>query len=240
MRLPLMIESFGSIRNVWDFSNPNRLTLLSGAIVLANDPYGLQALSQPTGASRPTYTIQQNGNNVASFNGSQSLLATAAADWKFLSDGTEYTAIVCGKANGALMHYFSTRVNAGNGLAIRSNNSAEAIEVELYNGSAFVILEGTDELTYPTNVFRSFILEAKPNDGTAANRSKTFYDGMASGYVNDPTATATPSASDPQYALDIGGIRPLTGTIGMIAFMNGKPFLASERLGSFLKMKWGN
>lgn len=176
--------------------------------------------TQGTSYLRPSSGVStQNGKNVIDFDGSDDFLESTSATsvWKFLSDGTQHTMFLVTKCNNFSSYPLmfgninSARVGTS-GLGFRDINGTTA-SISTYinngNGPSGVVLytDGSSSgkvWTYLTG-------RMKPADGTASNRSKTQVNQGT--VVSNNTGTATPSSSNPDYTLTIGGVRNNSGVI---------------------------
>lgn len=238
MRLSLMPQAFGDVRNMWDFSNPNSVTLSSTKITQITDTIGGKTASQGTDSQRPTYTATQNGNNVATFNSasSQVLLTALATDFKFFTDGTssEYTIVLASKTTAdAVQNIAGNRsgLQVGAGVRYLSGNRGD---IEIYNGSGYIAYHQFNQIN---SNFKNNIFWCKPSDGVAANRLASYVNGIKTSAVNSQTGSTT--GTNPSSPFSLGGTT-FSGNLGAVIIYNGRLNLAPERLGTFLKMKWGN
>jgi hypothetical protein len=98
--MPLWTPAQLTTARWFDFSNASSVTEVSGTVSQINDLSGNSGhLSQGTAGSRPTYTIaQQNGLNVATFDGAANFLSLASD----FSLGTAHAIFLIGKPSATI------------------------------------------------------------------------------------------------------------------------------------------
>lgn len=199
------------------------------------------AFTQATSTAQPTTgSTTQNGLNVLSFDGGDSLVATSAAStWKFLHDGTQYLVGLVARrdtagVNGTVVGTFAGGSTIGASIRwLAADTFSHLVAGGIVSNTPTA---GTSTATRLVSIL------AKPSDSTAANRSSMWIDGGTEQRSN--TSTGTPSTADPTYTLWIGNragaALPLTGMIAELVIVTGTNVTNFSRqiLHDYLNRKW--
>lgn len=207
-------------------------------------------LTQSTSTKKPSSgTRTLNSKNVIDFDGTNDVMqAATASDWTFLNNSGASTAFYV-----LVQDAFTT----AQGYADTGGFTSATIDYEVYaqggNTGNFSHRVGNANLgagpvenvtnTVVSAAAHYFYVISDPNNGTAADRSITFLDGVALSKNN--IRTTTPSASAPDRALTIGGRTnddgyAFNGAFAEIIFVSGIMSAANiTKTTDYLKAKWG-
>lgn len=231
-----------------DASNAGSITSSAGAVSQWDDLSGnTKHVTQATAGQKPTTaSTTQNGLNVLAFDGGDRLIAAAAADWKFMHDGTLHLiGAVWNPGSSGSRALLGTNANptAGEGARVlavagptlrhaASNLTASTI---LNNAASNIVFSAANVTT----------ILADPSNGTAVNRSSIYLNAGAASKGNSLTATA--SASNPIQPLNIGanpeagsGFNFCTGWIAEVVIVSGANATVPNQvlLRDYLNAKW--
>jgi hypothetical protein len=214
--------------------------------------------SQATGGTQPTFTRNGlNGLPVLSFNGSQYLTSSAAVStWNFLHNANGSSVFAVWKAGNVsdpniiyTLMGNSAVTTANNGYALVFDDRVSVPRNErvvglVSRGVAGVpaVANVSSDLAHPTNVPTILSHICDPNNATASNRS--FIRVNRGNVIQNNVDTASPSASNASFALQIGAsgnnASPLIGYIAEIIVL---PYIASIRvlqlIEGYFAWKWG-
>ena len=235
-----------------DASDTSTITESGGAVSQWDNKGSLGNLTQGTAASQPTTgATTLNGLNVIDFAG-DFMINTTLADWKFLSDGTDYVVAVVWKWNNSgarsyLITNFTCSSGVGFNLYIRddSPNDEKLIHTvgNASGGGVFAVNNTTANNFVPINTWSVTSLLADPDNGTAADRSELFQN--AGTAVKNNSSTGTPSASNPSNNFTVGALATpsdaMTGSIAELIIVDGANATETNRviLRNYLNIKWG-
>lgn len=242
-----------NVRGWYDAADTTTISVSGTAVTQWNDKstYG-KNLTQATGAARPTSGVTTlNGLNVITFDGGDFLGAATAADWTFLSDGTDYLVAFVAKfgvvANpDTFMGFINTKNTVSNpGIDFYHDTRVGRARMSqiVYDASATQIVNNDSGNVFTANDWFYGSLLADPNNGTAANRSKIYYEAGAAATNN--TLTGAVSATAPSRALEVGRYSNdfgfLEGGVAEIVIAYGTDATDANRLllNDYLKAKWG-
>ena len=244
--------SFLTSAPLWlDASDSATITQSSGSVSQWDNKGTLENFVQATGASQPTTNATTlNGLNVIDF-ASDFMNAQTLANWKFMSDGTDYFFAAVVK--------YGTVANPGAFYSLLGSNRGTRNEV----GSLFAYDDRTNEdnffslvsrgmdgnivnvvdtnfLTPNTFLIHSALLD--PNNATAANRISYFSDNTEG--TDNNTVTNAPSTSNPGYVLQLGangtGVGIMTGSMAEVILVSGTDATETNRQETvdYLNAKW--
>jgi hypothetical protein len=233
-----------------DASDTATISLSGSAVTQWNDKSGnTRNFAQSTAGNRPASgTRTQNSLNLIDFDGTDDRLVSSSATstWTFLSDGTEYTvffALVKDADN-----YRDVMGNQGNtssntGVVFSEANTLRINHIITRGVSGTGVLDNISS-NNTVSGFHYWSNQAKPNDGTAANRSVMKYKGGAD--IKNNSLTASVNTGTPTFDLTIGDSKanttnlPFDGAVGEIIIYNS--YLSAGNLStvnSYLATKWG-
>lgn len=233
-----------------DAADTATISVSGSAVTQWNDKSGnSRNFAQSTAGNRPSSgTRTQNGKNIIDFDGTDDRLVSTSATstWTFLHNGTEYTCFFAVVKDGDA--YMDIMGNNGNASA---NTGAVFSEANSLRLNTFVSrgVSGTaviDNISSSNTVsgFHYWSAQAKPSDGTAANRSEMKYKNGSAIRNNGQTgAVNTGTAS---FDLTIGDSKgnttslPYNGGIGEILIYNS--YLSGAdvtKVSDYLALKWG-
>jgi len=240
--------------DLWlDATDASTITESSGSVSQwASKDGGNKLFTQGTASAQPaTGTTTFNGLNVIKFDGNDRLGSTAASSvWNFLHDGTKYVFAAVWQPGSAdnpetALTLMNTRsFGANRGASIRYDDSGATEDVFVYNvhnGSSTVAQSVVSTIPASGQYVWSAVVD--PNNGTAVDRIQNFVNGREVAKTN--TATASVSASNPEFTLHIGatstGALFMTGWIGEIITVSGVNATEATRrkLHTYLNNKWG-
>ena len=238
-----------------DAADLSTISVATGVSTWRDKSGNQRNFSQPTGGTQPTLTPNGlNGNNVLSFNGSQWLTSdSTVATWNSLHNANGSSIFAVLKAgntndpnaihglmgtNGGAAANIGTYIAYDDRASVPTNNRVLA---QVSGGGSTSVSAASADNLMPANapVILSHI--ADPSNSTAANRSFVRVNKTLS-QIN--TQTATPSASNASFALQIGALGgntvPLTGYIAEIVVLAS---IASakvrQQIEGYLAWKWG-
>ena len=241
-----------------DANDESTITIATGVSEWRDKSGNARNVTQATGGTQPTYTLGGlNGKSVLSFNGSQYLTSPAAVStWNFLHNTNGSTVIAVWKAGNVsdpnvLYSLMGTSAiaTANHGYALVFDDRASVPRNERVVGLVSRGVSGVPavanvsaNLAHPVNVSTILSHICDPNNATAANRS--FIRVNRGGVIQNNVDTASPSASNASFALQIGAAgnnaSPLVGYIAEIIVL---PSIASNNtrqiLEGYLAWKWG-
>lgn len=206
--------------------------------------------TQSTGSAKPTTGVAtQNGWNVLSLDGFDSLISTAAnSTWTFLSNNTTFTAFFAFSTNNS---GFQTIINTNEDQSqyigmdfVVNSASAYSVSHDVNNGNT-----GNASVSNPTatnsinTAFTYVTLLSDASNATAANRSDIrIKQGSA---IKNNTRTTAVNTGTPSYPLTIGmptnlANYGLAGTLGEILIytstLSAGDVLSTQQ---YLASKWG-
>jgi hypothetical protein len=233
-----------------DASDTATISVSATLVSQWNDKSGnSRNFTQATTLNKPlSGTRTQNGLNLIDFDGTDDRLVSSSATstWTFLHDGTQYTVFLALVKD--LDAFGDALGNNGNASASTGAVFSEANSLRLghyvsrgVSGTAVI-----DNITGNNVVsgFHYWSTQAKPSDGTAANRSEMKY--KAGSAIRNNGQTGAVNTGSATYDLTIGDSKgnttnlPFNGGIGEIIIYNS--YLNSTDLGtvnSYLATKWG-
>lgn len=224
-----------------DASDTATITSSSGSVSQWNDKSSNgRNVTQGTGGAQPTTgSFTQNGLNVLSFDGGDSLAASTASHWTFLHNGSSYLFAgvfkvdSLGTTRALWANMQGTGTSVGTAFFLQSTNE---FRHQVTNGSAVVVSNTAGTLTTSYHVVS---LLADPDNATAADRSSFSVDGGTASANN--TSTASPSSSAVLFRVGIRGTTvPFLGKIGELIFVSGANATETNRvlLRDYLNAKW--
>jgi hypothetical protein len=243
--------------SLWlDAADTTTISVSGTAVTQWNDKSAnALTFTQSTSYLRPLSGVTtQNSLNVIDFDGSDDFLNSTAATsaWKYLSDGTQHTMFLVTKCTDINLYpLIFGNINSANvgtsGLGIRAASGTNAtISTYINNGSGGTgVVVYTDGGSYTQSNWAYFTGRMKPSDGTPANRAITQVNQATA--TNNNTSNKTPSSSNPNYTLTIGGVRNnsgdmanlLKGSIGEIliysSYLNDSEVLSIQQ---YFASKW--
>jgi hypothetical protein len=242
-----------NVRGWYDAADTATITVSGTAVTQWNDKssYG-KNLTQGTAAARPTSGVTTlNGLNVITFDGGDYLGAATASDWTFLSDGTDYLVAFVAKfgVNANPDTYFgfiNTKASAtdpGTDLYSDYRVGRSRMSHIVNNASEQQIVNNDSSNVFTANDWFYGSLLADPNNGTAANRSKIYYE--AGSAATNNTLGGSVSAAAPLRALEVGRYSNdfgfLEGGVAEIVIAYGADATDANRLllNDYLQTKWG-
>ena len=246
---PFSPSDFSNLELWLDASDTATITLSGSAVTQWNDKSASgYTFTQGTAAYRPqSGTRTQNGLNVLDFGTNDLLQCTSAAsNWVFLNDGSDYTIVTAFKADStSTTHFLSSTYglstgNTGFANYVQDDNTYQHVVVRAVGGTFAV--NNVTSFTPATNFTYTSIL-SDPDNGTAANRSDIrFLQGSA---IKNNASTLSVNGANPAAALRIGD--PVAGTNigldGMFAeIIIYKQILSASNLltvQQYLAAKWG-
>lgn len=204
-------------------------------------------LSQSTATYKPSSgTRTLNSKNVIDFDGTNDFLqAASATNWTFLNNSGASTAFYV-----LVMDDNSKNSGFADTGGFDSNN----VDYEIYYASSLTHRVGNavggagpvENVTGKTltNAAHYFYLISDPNNGTAANRSIFYVDGVATSKNN--ARTTTPSSSTPNRPMTVGNrslgdsVYAFNGAMAEIIFVSGIMSAGDiTTTTDYLKAKWG-
>jgi len=237
----------------WYKADAGIITVSGAVSVWANQaPSGsAKDVTQGTAENRPAYgSTQLNGIDVLSFDGGHFLRNTTPSEWKFLTDASDYTVIIVGRAgkssNPNAAHAFcGTQVVSPFVYSIflyddrssvsRNNQIAHELTT---GGGALVVLNRLND-TFLPNEWNHFSFRTDPDNATASERSIINVNGGAD--LKNSAATGTPSTSNPSGDFEIGrvSVLPLVGDIAEI-IMYARQLSLGEltQVNNYITSKW--
>ena len=242
-----------NVRGWYDAADTTTISVSGNAVTQWNDKstYG-KNLTQSTAGSRPTSGVTTlNGKNVITFDGGDFLGASTASDWTFLTDGTDYLVAFVAKfgvsANpDTYFGFINTKSDATTpGMDFYSDYRVSRSRMEhiVYNANEAQIVANPSGNSFTANDWFYGSLLADPNNATAANRSKIYYEAGAASTNN--TLSGAVSTAAPLRALEVGrysnNFGHLEGGIAEIVIAYGADATDANRLllNDYLKTKWG-
>jgi hypothetical protein len=231
-------------------------TTITGAVSVSqwNDKSGNSYnLTQATGVKQPTTnSVTQNGKNVISFDGGDTLVASTASNWTFLNDGTNNLVGIVAKVG--LVNNPNTwqvilgtsddsSVNRGWNFGLDDRSAAKSIFDYATKASAGnLVLLNSGNNTMTPNAFHYVTMIHDLDNATAATRSKVYVD--TGSVVQNNTQTNAPSASAPTSPLNIGSANSvlyMTGYVAEVVIAAAGAADETNRalLADYLKTKWG-
>jgi hypothetical protein len=241
------------VRGWYDAADTATISVSGTAVTQWNDKssYG-KNLTQGAAGSRPTSGVTTlNSENVITFDGGDFLGAATASDWTFLNDGTDYLiGFVAKFGNVANPDTYMGLINTKGSVSAPGVDfyhdtrvSRARMEHLVTNASSgtFVVQNATANVVAANDWFYGTLL-ADPNNGTAANRSKIYYEAGTAAANNVETAAV--SAAPPTRALEVGrysnDFGNLTGGVAEIVIAYGADATNDNRLllNTYLKDKW--
>lgn len=245
----------------YDAADTGSISISGSAVTQWNDKSGNNYhLSQATGTKQPqSGTTTLNGKNVITFDGGDRLVASTAADWKFLHDGTNFligyvikfssssnpNSVLIALATASIDD--STLIGFGSGIDDRSvvpfNNN---LRTSVSRGVAGTWASFSEFDNAIANVdspqFITYL--GDPDNGTAADRMAVFIGNGTASKTN--TSTNTPSTSNPTYALNVGwsggeAYGGITGYVAEVVIVGGATGATESyrvQLKDYLKEKW--
>lgn len=241
------------VRGWYDAADTATISVSGTAVTQWNDKssYG-KNLTQSTAGSRPTSGVSTlNGKNVITFDGGDFLGASTAADWTFLTDGTDYLIGFVAKFGvssnpDTYMGFLNTKSNAttvGFDLYSDYRVSRSRMSHIVYNASELQIVNNDSSNVFTANDWLYGSLLADPNNATAADRSKIYYEGGSAAANN--VLTGTVSGVAPVRALEIGrysnDFGHLEGGVAEVVIAYGADATNDNRLllNDYFASKWG-
>jgi hypothetical protein len=234
----------------YDASDTGTITVSGSAVTQWNDKSAnAYNLTQGTSANRPlSGTRTLNSLNVIDFDGTNdSLLASTAANWTFLSNsgGSSIFMVILSDTAASTRFIMSCAqgdsFNVGLDFVRLSTGVVGQSVKRGVGGTLAVDAPSQGTWTDATGVYYTCLLS--PNNGTTLDRAISTVNGGAEQKSN--TATNAPSASNPTQALVLGdyinsGGIAFNGAIGEIIFydsvLSGTDADLNE---SYLSNKWG-
>lgn len=233
-----------------DAADTATISVSGSEVTQWNDKSGnSRNFTQSTAANRPlSGTRSQNGKNIIDFDGSNDRLGSSAAssNWVFMHNGTEHTVFwACVKDGDTFGDLMGDNGNTSSnvGTVFSEANSYRIAQYVTRGVSGNTVIENYTGSNL-TSGFHYTTVRAKPNDGTAANRSEIFYNNGSA--IKNNAQSNAPSSSNPTYNLGVGDSRadasviPFNGGIGEILIYNS--YLSDvdrDKVRTYLATKWG-
>lgn len=192
-------------------------------------------VTQGVGTAQPKVKLNiVGGQPVVRCDGGDSLAAAAAADWTYLSNGTDWSfdSVAYSVANPADIHTIAATTTAVNAIANRgwsaflddrvSVPANDRLRWSVSSGAALNLSFISNDNQWPTGVFHLTIISLD-DDGGAGGDGETFVDGTT---LTAALRTGAYSASAPEGPLTLcaetDGGRPLTGDIFRALFYQSR------------------
>jgi hypothetical protein len=239
--------SITGLKAWYDAADTSSISLSGSDVTQWNDKSAnAYNLTQGTSARRPSSGVNTlNGRNVITFGGDDILVASTAADWKFLHDSSKATwFIVC---------YFDTvqeydsMLNTADGstqIGMYFYRLNDVLGSAVFRGVSGTNVWGFDQGSLPDSSARSITLYSDTTNATANLRVKYKLNGGS--WINPSSgSTQAVSTSNPTHALYVGatdtaGSNGLNGRIAEIIIYTG---LLSDtdvdKVNTYLTAKWG-
>lgn len=227
-----------------DAADTSTITESGGAVSQWSDKSGNgRHVTQATAANQPTTgSATQNGRNVLSFDGGDRLVASTAATWTFLHDGTDHAIWIVSRrpSSVAAAGLIATTDAGGSRLGLFVIQTDTLYQHLLYGQLNVVTVNNNP--TVSTANWQVGQIIADPDNATAANRSRIRVNAGAEQTAS--TATGGVSGTAPNHAITIGsyggGGNPLTGDIAEVVIVPSVPSTAQiASMRSYLADKWG-
>jgi hypothetical protein len=243
------------VRGWYDASDTTSISVSGNAVTQWNDKstYG-KNLIQNTGAARPTSGVTTlNSKNVVTFDGGDFLGVASGteSDWTFLTDGTDYLVCFVAKFGDVanpdtymgLINTKSSATTTGMDFYSDYRVSRSRMSHIVYNASEAQIVNNDSGNVFTANDWLYGSLFADPNNGTAANRSKIYYE-TGSAATNN-TLSGTVSGVAPLRGLELGrysnDFGHLVGGVAELIIFYGAGATETNRgiVNTYLASKWG-
>lgn len=242
----------------YDASDTATITASGNSVSQLSDKSGNGLhITQGTASAQPTTnTITRNGRNALSFDGGDRLVASSAADWPSLHNGTVFI--------WGLVFQAGTAFNPDAGYGLWSTGQAASTvigsdfvwdnrsSVPRFNATLHQISNGTTGLlsasslkqgTAQDNSWHVITCLTDPNNATASARINLQVETQT--VININTATTAPSSSNPAWPLTVGSLGnnglPFVGYFGELVFITDANATEANRvlLRNYLLRKWG-
>jgi len=231
----------------YDASDTSTISLSGSAVTQWNDKSGNgYNITQGTSARRPQSGVNTlNGKNVITFDGNDVLVASTAADWKFLHDSSKATWFIV--AYFDTVQEYDTMFNTGvasTEIGFDFYRLNDTLGSAVYRGASGTNVWGFDQGSLPDATAKSITIYSDTTNATASLRVKYKINGAA--YVNPSSgSTQAVSTSNPTHALYVGsydtaGSSGFNGRIAEIVIYTGLLSDANvDSVNSYLTTKWG-
>jgi len=246
--------SFLTSAPLWlDASDSATITQSSGSVSQWDNKGTLENFVQTTGASQPTTNATTlNGLNVIDF-AADFMNGQTLANWKFLSDGTDYfmaAVVKYGVVANPLTYYSLLGNNRGASAAIGVAflyDDRAIIGNDAFNFSITRGVSGSPNTSILDVGFlqaNSFFVQSAllDPDASAANRIE-YFSNSTQNTVNN-SQTNAPSASNPSHTIQLGndgnGTGVMTGSIAELIVVSGSDATETNRQATvdYLNAKW--
>lgn len=177
----------------------------------------------PVGGAALTTAVSQSGVSSCEFNGAGAYVSAGTpGNWKFMHDGTSWTCEgyfrLRSLAKSSVL-FGNTVTTNDRGFVIYLSQNTGLVNVQIYTGvpSEYVVTGGSTVAFPVDNKFHHF---AVTFDYSLASKNCVVYlDGNVIAELNK--TGSTPSASDPVYPLEIGGMSNWSGLYNMDGYAEG-------------------
>lgn len=234
-----------NLRHWWDVSDASTITFGTGTKVAAlADKIGGKHFVQATADNQPARSGSQNGRATLVFGGDPvRMTAGAAADWKFLHDGTDYTVMAVCKVATSLGVLISTGRDVANftGLLVITYNPAGVQIIVANGGSVAFSVNSAVASGMTADAWHVLYAGVDPDNGTALSRATVRVDGGAAKAGNALTTAC--GAGDPTYTLHLGSTGVpgyfMVGEVAELLIYNGVLTDAvRDQVENYLGQKW--
>jgi hypothetical protein len=234
-----------------DASNAGSITLNGSTVSQWTDlSANAYVFSQATASYQPTLSSASlNGKNTISFDGNDVLpSSSAAATWKFFSDGTKYVICFVGKFQTNVGYIMNTDAESSGNVGGRVHWNTDASQNHaIYRGvsGSGAVVNNSSAGTFPANTWKNVGILADPTNGTASARSSIKINNGSS--IANNTLTNAVSTSNPASTWRLGsylndGVTDrMIGSFAELIVLKGTEATDANRTAiyTYLNAKWG-